>query len=161
MESPIHGIWFVVVTILAAFMLAITPIDGVMAWARPDWPLLICAYWLLALSDRFGIVSCWVIGLMQDILQSAVLGQNAFALVVIAYIFQVSYQRLRMFGVQRQAALLALLELFRILVDQWAQNINGVTETHWLIFLPVVTTSLTWLVLRPVLQRMQYVFGVD
>ena len=52
----------------------------------------------------------------------------------------------------------ALLELFRILVDQWAQNLNGVSQTHWLVFLPVFSTALLWFFLRPMMSWLQRVF---
>ncbi|QQD19029.1 rod shape-determining protein MreD [Spongiibacter nanhainus] len=156
-----HGLWLIGITILLALLLSLVPMEGVSAWARPDWLLLVMFFWLLALPGQIGVVTCWFCGLLQDILYGAVLGQNAFAMAVIAYIVLVSYQRLRMFSLHKQAALVALLALFRILVDQWAQNINGVTQTHWLVFLPALTTCLLWFVIRPAigwLQRMVVVF---
>ncbi|MBD2858766.1 rod shape-determining protein MreD [Spongiibacter sp. KMU-158] len=160
-EAPHHGYWFVLLCLIGALLMGIVPHEGWLTWGRPDWVLLVCAFWLLALPDRFGLMTCWFIGLTQDVLTGAVLGQHAFSLVVIAYIFQVSYQRLRMFGLNRQAGLIALLCLFRVLVDQWAQSINGLNEASWWVFLPVLTTALLWLVLRPVLRRFQYVFEVS
>lgn len=160
-ESHHHGYWFVLLSLGLALLLDIVPHQGWLAWARPDWLLLVSSFWLLAVPDRFGLWSCWLLGLLQDILHSAVLGQHAFSLVVIAYIFQISYQRLRMFGLQRQAVLLALLCLFRVLVDQWAQNINGAIDGSWWVFAPVLTTALLWLLLRPVLRRLQHLFEVS
>jgi rod shape-determining protein MreD len=103
---------------------------------------------------------CWLCGILLDILQGAVLGQNAFAFAVIAYVIQVSYQRLRMFSLPKQAAFVLLLELFHIVVNQWAQNINGVAHIHWLIFLPVLTTGLFWILVRPLVAWFQRVFAV-
>ncbi|CAA0095860.1 rod shape-determining protein MreD [Zhongshania aliphaticivorans] len=160
MDSHAHGLWFVVVTIFVALILSISPLDGGIAWARPDCLLLILVYWLLMLPERVGVIICWSCGILLDILQGAVLGQNAFALAVIAYIIQVSYQRLRMFSIVKQAAFVFLLELFHILVDQWAQNINGVAQTHWLVFLPALTTGLLWLLVRPIVAWLQRLFVV-
>ncbi len=160
-DTQHHGYWFVILSLGAALLFDIQPHDGWLRWGRPDWVLLVSAFWLLALPERFGLLTCWVLGLFQDILHSAILGQHAFSLVVLAYIFQVSYQRLRMFGLYRQAILLALLCLFRVLVDQWAQSINGVNEGSWWVFLPVLTTAAMWLLLRPLLRRLQQVFEVS
>lgn len=160
MDSHAHGLWFVVVTIFFALILSISPLDAAITWARPDYLLLILVYWLLMLPERVGVIICWCCGILLDILQGAVLGQNAFALAVIAYIIQVSYQRLRMFSIGKQAAFVFLLELFHILVDQWAQNINGVAQTHWLVFLPAFTTGLLWLFVRPTVAWLQRLFVV-
>ena len=149
MESHAHGLWFVIVSLLAALLLSISPLSGDWAWARPDFLLLTLVYWLLALPERVGVFASWLCGMVLDILQGVVLGQNAFALAVIAYIIQVSYQRLRMFSLRKQAAFISLLELFHILVDQWAQNINGVAQTHWLVFLPIIRTGSLCLFFRP------------
>lgn len=155
MESPYHGLWVIVVSVVLGMLAAIYPLPDSLAWGRPDWLLLVLMFWLLAVPEYLGIVLCWLCGLVQDILLGVVIGQNAFSLAVIAYIVQVSYQQLRMFSVRKQAALIGLLELFRILVDQWAQNINGVSHTHWLVFLPILTTALMWFLLRPVLSWCQ------
>lgn len=160
MDSHAHGLWFVVVSVFIALLLSIAPLSPDLAWARPDWLLLILVYWLLALPERVGVLVCWLCGILLDVLQGAVLGQNAFALAVVAYLIQVSYQRLRMFSLLKQAAFVFLLELFHILVDQWAQNINGVAQTHWLVFLPALTTGLLWLFVRPIVAWFQRLFSV-
>ncbi|CAA0083283.1 Rod shape-determining protein MreD [Zhongshania aliphaticivorans] len=160
MDSHAHGLWFIAVTIFIAFLLSISPLSPDLAWARPDWVLLILMYWLLALPERVGVFICWLSGIVLDILQGVVIGQNAFAFAVIAYIIQVSYQRLRMFSLRKQASFVFLLELFHILVEQWAQNINGVAQTHWLVFLPALTTAAFWFVVRPVVAWFQRVLVV-
>ncbi|WP_372864781.1 rod shape-determining protein MreD [Spongiibacter sp.] len=158
MDSHPQGLLFLGVSLLLAILLSIVPLSGALAWLRPDWLLLILLYWLLAIPERVGIALCWTCGLVQDILFGSVLGQNAFSLAVIAYMVQISYQQLRMFSLRKQAALIALLELFRILVDQWAQSLNGLSQTHWLVFLPILPTALLWLLLRPTMAWWQRVF---
>ena len=160
METHAHGLWFVVVSLLVALLVSIVPLSGDWAWVRPDFVLLTLVYWLLALPERVGVFVSWLCGMVLDILQGVVLGQNAFALAVVAYIIQVSYQRLRMHSLRKQAAFIALFELFHILVDQWAQNINGVAQTHWLVFLPVLSTGLLWLIMKPTIAWFQRMFAV-
>lgn len=158
MDFHSQGLIFAAVSLLAAMLLSIAPLSGAVAWLRPDWLMLVLIYWLLAMPEHIGITLCWLGGIVQDILLGTVLGQNAFSLAVVAYIVQISYQQLRMFSLRKQAALIALLELFRILVDQWAQNLNGVSQTHWLVFLPVLSTALLWFFLRPVMSWLQRLF---
>lgn len=149
---------FIGLSLLAALLLSLTPLDGSLVWLRPDWLLLVLVFWLLAVPERVGIAVCWVCGLVQDILLGSVLGQNAFSLAVVAYIIQISYQQLRMFSLRKQATLIGVLELFRILVEQWAQSLNGLPYTYWQVFLPVLSTALLWLVLRPTMSFLQRIF---
>ena len=149
---------FIGLSLLVAMLLSLTPLSGGLIWLRPDWLLLVLIFWLLALPEQIGIGLCWLCGLVQDILLGSVLGQNAFSLAVVAYIIQISYQQLRMFSLRKQAALIGLLELFRILVEQWAQSLNGLPYTYWQVFLPVLSTALLWLVLRPTMSVLQRLF---
>ncbi len=155
MDSHPQGQVFIALSLIAAMLLSIAPLGTELAWLRPDWLMLVLLYWLLAVPERLGITLCWCCGLVQDILLGSVLGQHAFSLAVIAYVVQISYQQLRMFSLRKQAALVALLELFRVLVDQWAQSLNGMPQTHWLVFLPVLSSGLLWLLLRPTMAWLQ------
>lgn len=161
MDPHGHGTWFIILSLLAALLLSIVPLDGGFAWARPDYLLIVLAYWVLVLPERVGVIVAWLCGFLLDILMGDVLGQHAFALAVIAYILQVSYQRLRMFTLVKQAGLIAGLSLFHVLINQWSQGLNGGTQFHWLVFLPVLSTALAWLLARPVLAWFQRLAGVN
>lgn len=158
MDHHSQGVIFAVVSILAALLLSIAPLSVGAMWLRPDWLMLVLIFWLLAMPESLGVALCWLAGLVQDVLQGAVLGQNAFSLAVVAYVVQVSYQQMRMFSLRKQAALIAVLELFRVLIDQWAQNLNGVSHTDWRVFLPVLTTALMWFLVRPIMSWLQRLF---
>ena len=161
MDPQGHGNWFILFSVLMALLLSILPLEGILAWARPHYILLVLAYWVLALPERVGVIVAWLSGLMLDILQGDVLGQNAFALAVIAYVLQTSYQRLRMFSIFKQASLIAGLTLFHTLVSQWAQGLNGSSHFNWLVVLPVFSSALLWLVARPLMAWCHRVVGVN
>lgn len=161
MDPHGHGTWFIILSLLAALLLSIVPIEGLVAWGRPDYLLLVIAYWVLVLPERVGVIVAWLCGFLLDILMGDVLGQHAFALAVIAYVLQVSYQRLRMFALVKQAGLIGALSLFHVLISQWSQGLNGGTQFRWLVFLPVLSTALAWLLARPLLARLQRLAGVN
>ncbi len=161
MDPHGQGSWFILLSLVLALLLSIVPMEGMLAWARPHYLLVVLTFWVLVLPERVGVIVAWLSGLLLDILQGAVLGQNAFALAVIAYILQVSYQRLRMFSIIKQAALVASLSFFHILVNQWAQGLNEVAQFHWLVLLPVLSTALIWIVAKPLLGWLQRLAGVN
>lgn len=160
MDSQPHGFWIIVLTIVVALLLSIVALDGALVWARPNILLLVLFYWMIVLPERVGLFSAWCAGLMLDILQGGIIGQNAFSLIIIAYITQVSYQRVRMFSIRKQAVLAALFALFYVLIEQWARNLNAISYFHWRLFLPVLTTGLLWLIFRPAMTIVQRLFEV-
>ena len=110
----------IVLTFLAAMILSIMQMpDGVPAelgYVRPDWVALVLIYWVIALPHRVGVVTAWVMGLMMDILIGSLIGQHALGYIIIVYIAASLYQRLRMFSVWQQAAVLfALLGINHIM----------------------------------------------
>lgn len=161
MDSDGQGSWFIALTFLIALLLSILPLEGMLAWARPHYLMVVLAYWVLVLPERIGVIVAWVSGFLLDILLGDVLGENAFSLAVIAYVLQVSYRRLRMVNIVQQAGLIAMLSCFYILVSQWAQGLNGGTQFHWLAFLPVLSTALLWFFAKPLMAWLQRMVGMN
>ena len=52
---------------------------------------------VVALPDRIGLFSAWIAGFFMDVLEGSLLGLNALALALVAYLALSLYQRMRMF----------------------------------------------------------------
>jgi rod shape-determining protein MreD len=154
-EQGAHGYWLIILTFLAAYVLALLPLPAWLLWARPEWVALTLVYWTIALPHRVGIVTALALGVMLDALEGAVLGQNAFSLVVVALLSLTLYQRLRVFSVLQQAATVFVLVGINQLVCQWVQNLEGVGSPSLLFLLPAVTSALLWPVVLLVLRRLR------
>lgn len=75
-----------VLSILVAVALSISPLpDWAGPW-RPAWALLAAIYWGIALPSSFGVASAWLTGLMLDVFDATLLGQNALGFAIAAYI---------------------------------------------------------------------------
>ena len=138
----------IVLTFLVAMILSVIQIpDGVPAelgYVRPDWVALVLIYWVIALPHRVGVVTAWAVGLIMDILIGSLIGQHALGYIIIVYIAASLYQRLRMFSVWQQAAVLfALLGLNHIL-GFWIESIAGLSEWSLWYLLPAVSGALLW-----------------
>ena len=69
------------VTILA-FILGSISLPNILELVSPFWLLMFFIYWLIY-SDSNGILSmALILGLLLDVLQGAILGQNALALII-------------------------------------------------------------------------------
>lgn len=139
-----EGLWVIACSFAVAFMLAVIPLPHAMLWARPEWVTLVLIYWVIALPQRIGILTSFLVGLLLDSLEGAVLGQNALSLSVVAYLALVLYQRIRQFNMWQQAAVVFMMVGINQMVGQWLQNFSGMIAASPLFLMPVAISALLW-----------------
>lgn len=141
MQKKTHASWVIVLSFLIAYLLAIVPFP---VWAmnyRPEWIPMVMIYWVMALPYRVGIGWAFFIGLFLDILEGSILGLNAMALVIIAYVTLSLHQRLRMFSSVQQAGLVLALVGLNLMICHWLQIVTGQTVASNMMFLMAALTS--------------------
>ncbi len=161
MNTRAQGIWVIVVTFFIAYLLAIVPFPE---WAmnyRPEWVPLVLIYWVMALPYRAGIGSAWIAGLVLDILEGSILGLNALALVIIAYITLNLHRRLRMFSLLQQSGLVGVLVGLNLVMCHWLRIISGQSvPSNQLYLLAAATSIAVWPFLFQILRPLRRGFGV-
>jgi rod shape-determining protein MreD len=90
-----------------------------------------------------------------------VLGQNAFALVVVALLSLVLYQRLRVYSLWQQAGVVFVLIGINQLICQWVQNLQGVGARSLFFLLPAVSSALLWPVVLHTLRGLRRHYRVS
>ncbi|MDZ7784406.1 MAG: rod shape-determining protein MreD [Halioglobus sp.] len=143
-DGGAQGYGIILLTFLIAYVLAVIPLPAWLVWARPEWVALVLVYWTIALPHRVGIATGMLLGLGLDVLEGAVLGQNALALIAVALLSLVLYQRLRVYSLWQQASVVFMLVGINQLICQWVQNLQGVGAGSLLFLLPAVTSALLW-----------------
>jgi rod shape-determining protein MreD len=143
-ERDSNGYGVILLTFLAAYVLAILPLPQWLLWARPEWVGLTLIYWTIALPHRVGMATGLVLGVGLDVLEGAVLGQNAFSLVVLALLSLSLYQRLRVYSLAQQSGVVFVLIGINQLVGQWVQNLEGAGARSLFFLLPAFTSALVW-----------------
>jgi len=143
-EQGAHGYGVILASFFLALVLAVLPLPLWLQWGRPEWVALTLIYWTLALPHRVGIATALVLGIFLDVLEGAVLGQNAFALVVVALLALTLYQRLRVFSLLQQGAVVFVLVGINQMICQWVQNLQGAGATTLLFMLPAFSSALLW-----------------
>ena len=139
-----HGYGVILLTFVAAYVLAVLPLPPWLQWARPEWVALTLIYWCIALPQRVGIATGLVFGVGLDVLEGSALGQNAFALVVLALLSLILYQRLRVYSLWQQAGVVFILVGINQLICQWVQNLQGISTLPRLFLLPALSSALLW-----------------
>jgi len=155
MAEQAHGLWLIIATLVAAAVLAVLPMPHFLVWARPEWVALVLVYWCIALPHRIGVVVAVFAGIGMDLLEGAVLGQNTFALAVLALLSVALYQRLRLFSLWQQAGIVFLLIGIHQLICQWVQNLEGVGARSLLFLLPALSSALMWPLVLPLLRGLR------
>ena len=154
-DQEANSYWVILVTFIAALVLAVLPLPQWLLWGRPEWLALVVIYWTIAVPERVGVFSGLVLGLLLDVLEGAVLGQNALALAATALLASILYQRLRVFSLWQQAAIVFVLVGINQLLCQWIQNLEGAGAPSMLFLLPAVSSALLWPLLLPLLRGLR------
>lgn len=130
-------------SLLAAGLLLSAPMPAwAVAW-QPPWLTLVLAYWCLAQPDRLGITAGFLLGLLQDALTGAPLGQHALALAVVAAGVLAVHQRLRVLPLLQQALLLApLLALHQAILGLVTGSSGRPVAAT--VLLPALSGTLIW-----------------
>ena len=144
MDAGPHAYWVILGSFFVAFILALLPLPDWLLWGRPEWVALTLIYWVIALPHRVGLVTALLAGAFLDVLEGAIIGQNAFALAVVALLSLTLYQRLRVFSLLQQCGVVFILIGINQLVCQWVQNLEGAGGGRQLFLLPAVSSAVLW-----------------
>lgn len=156
-----RGSPIILLTFVAALILAIVPLP---IWAeeiRPHWVAMVLIYWCMALPHRVNIGIGWVMGLLLDVTYDAVLGQHALALALVAYITVYLHQRLRVFPLWQQSIVVFLLCGVQAVIVLWIKGMTGTAPSVWLAMLPCFTSAVLWPAVFVILRKVRRVYGVN
>lgn len=156
-----RGYGVILLTFTLAYVLMVLPLPQWLMWARPEWVALTLVYWTIALPHRVGIFTALLLGVGLDVLEGAVIGQNAFALVLVALLALMLYQRLRVYSLPQQCGVVFVLIGINQLVCQWVQNLEGAGATSLLFLLPALSSALLWPVVLHILRGLRRYYSVS
>ncbi len=139
-----HGSWVIVLTFMVSFILAIMPLPSWVAAWRPDWVALILIYWCIAIPQRVGIATGWLVGIIHDVLNDSLLGQQALSLSLIAYLSVRLHRRVRLFPLWQQAIGVFMLIMLDQLLSAWIRGILGQPLVDSSFIYPALTSAFFW-----------------
>ena len=101
--------WVIYLSLVVGIILMILPLPEWVQTYRPHWVALILIYWSMAMPKRVGLWTAFIAGILVDVSQGTLLGQHAMGLVIIVFINQNFYQRIRVLALMQQALYVFLL----------------------------------------------------
>lgn len=139
-----EGSLAIVFTFIIAYIFTVMVLPSSLENVRPEWIALIVIYWVIAIPHRVGVIIAWIVGILQDVLVGAVLGQHALALSAVAYIAYVLHMRIRVFPVWQQSLSVLLLVGVYLMIVLMVQR--TVAISHWTLWywLPALSSAIVW-----------------
>ncbi len=140
-----HGGWIILGTLVLAALFTVLPLPEWLEAYRPEWVALVVIYWVMALPDRIGLFTAWIMGFFMDVLEGSLLGLNALALALVAYLALSLYQRMRMFTAIQQSSTILILVGIHQLLSFWVLTANSQNTAPNLIFMiSALSSAIVW-----------------
>jgi rod shape-determining protein MreD len=133
---------FIALSLIAAFLLNLLPWGG---WVGvPDFVALVLVFWSIHQPRKVGIGVAFFMGLLMDVHDAALLGENALSYTLLSYFAIMIHRRVLWFPIGTQA--LHVLPL--LLLMQMVQMVIRILVSHqfpsWFYFLESFTSVLLW-----------------
>jgi len=131
-------------TFLVALVLTILPWPVWTEQYRPDWVAMVLIYWCMALPGRVGVGTGFGAGLVLDVLYGSMLGENALAKTLIAFLTVRFHLQLRMFPRWQQAVVVLVLVAANNLLVLWIKHLAGFSPSTWNYITPSIVSMIIW-----------------
>tara|TARA_Y100000814_G_scaffold137326_2_gene99589 strand:+ start:132 stop:626 length:495 start_codon:yes stop_codon:yes gene_type:complete len=155
MRDAANTLVWPVSTFVLALILSVIPMPDLAVAIRPPWPALVMIYWTLAAPERFGLMTAMVLGLAVDTLSGALLGQNAFAMLIITYIGLKFHLRLRFSPIsQTTMTVFGMLLIYEFILF-WVDGVAGRTVPFSERWMPLLIGTLLWPLILELFDRIQ------
>ena len=142
-------------TIIALIIGAIS-LPSILETISPFWMLIFFIYWIIYTDTKMVYLFAFILGLLTDILQGSILGQNALALLISsAFIFNVkkSFYVSNLTTQQVYVFFASLIYLIPLILTHLA--IQGF-DFSWLVILSPFTGSIIWPLVRLFLAKLKH-----
>lgn len=135
-----------------ALVLQFIPMPDALAALRPMWVPLLLAFWALARPEPRGLLGAWFIGLLLDAAYGSALGQHALGLTLLVYAVLQLRTLLVVFHIWQAALALTPAWLGYSFLMFWIDGATEHSADGWQRWMPVLTTTLAWPLLAPLLR---------
>lgn len=133
---------FIAVSIIVAFMLNLMP------WGQwvgvPDFVALVLVFWSIHQPRRVGIGIAFTMGLLMDVHDASLLGENALSYTLLSYFAIMIHRRVLWFKVPTQAFHVLPLLLMMQAVQLVVRLLVSGKFPGWTYFLESVVASALW-----------------
>ena len=143
---------FIALSLLFAFLLNLLPWGGFIG--APDFVALVLVFWGLHQPRKVGIGVAFFMGLLMDVHDATLIGENALAYTLLSYFAIMMHRRVLWFPVMTQALHVFPLLLLTQAIQMAIRFLISGKFPGWLYFIESAVSILlwpiaTWLLLAP------------
>ncbi|MES2535350.1 MAG: rod shape-determining protein MreD [Pseudomonadota bacterium] len=143
---------FIAGSLIAAFLLNLLPWGGLVG--VPDFVALVLIFWSVHQPRKVGIGIAFLMGLLMDVHNASLLGENALAYTLLSYFAIMIHRRMLWFPPLTQALHVLPLLLVMQAVQLFIQIVVNGRFPGWFYFIESVVTAalwpvVTWMLLAP------------
>ena len=143
------------ISIIALIIGAIS-LPLVIELSSPLWMLVCFVYWVIYTDDKWIYLSALILGLLMDVLQGGILGQNALALVISsAFIFNVK-KSFFVSNLTTQQVYIFLGSLIYLITFLLTHILVQGFDFSWLIIISPFSSAIIWPIIRFLLAKLKH-----
>ena len=138
--------WFIFVSLLVGLMVNLLQNMGLLgnaAWA-PDLLSIILVFWCVHQPLRVGVFISFMLGLVTDVHQAALLGQHALSFSIMGFLALQMHRRMQWFTGTLQAPQILPVFVIGTLVDVLVRYVFGRSLADWSVALAPVIEAVLW-----------------
>lgn len=140
----------VAISFIVATLLAVSPLPFWALWFKPPWVLVTLIFWIMVMPSRINVGLAFALGLLIDGLNGGLLGQHAFAFVIVTFLMVDWYRPMRLLPAWQQALLVvALVSVYQFILFV-VQAVTGNIPWGWHYWLPTLLSLPIWLLQRSI-----------
>ena len=152
-QNPI--LLLIKISIIALIIGAIS-LPLVIELSSPLWMLVCFIYWVIYTDGKWLYLSAFILGLLMDVLQGGILGQNALALVISsAFIFNVK-KSFFVSNLTTQQVYIFLGSLIYLITFLLTHILVQGFDFSWLIIISPFSSAIIWPIIRILLAKLKH-----
>ena len=161
MNNQLNNLIFVWSIMLLTTILTIMPMPDFLNGITIEWVAMSIIFFSIMNVSLMGIFAAWIIGLLLDLLQGGLLGENALIFSVISYLSYRFRFQIRVYPDWQIMIVILFLLSFSNLISLWIKGFSGrilFVSEDWL---SVVCAVLIWPIFMRILLALQSYFVED
>ena len=161
MNNQLNNLIFVWSIMLLTTVLTIMPMPDFLNGITIEWVAMSIIFFSIMNVSLMGIFAAWIIGLLLDLLQGGLLGENALIFSVISYLSYRFRFQIRVYPDWQIMIVILFLLSFGNLISLWIKGFSGrilFVSEDWL---SVVCAVLIWPFFMRILLALQSYFVED
>ena len=161
MNKKLNNLIFVWLIMLLTAMMTIMPLPEFVNGIRIEWVAMAVIFFSIMNVSLMGVIAASIMGLLMDLLQGGLLGENALILSVISYLSYRFRFQIRVYPDWQIMIVTLFLLSFGNLISLWIRGFSG-----RVLFIPeewvsIFIAALIWPIFMRVLQVLQNYFVED